>query len=173
MTSARILTVVFLLTPLSVFAQGRGGPGGPPPGPPKNLKVLPAGTDVAPIMNQIRIALGVRVSVLPCGRKRFESDDNPEEADRAQYAAHDGRSQRRASPTANSTSPATPATTGASTCRRWSLPPLVKDAGGRGGRGGPPAAQGIARGSEHHGEAQTAHQSKDRGRRDSLITGNR
>jgi photosynthetic reaction center cytochrome c subunit len=129
MTSVRILTAVLLLTPLSLFAQGRGGPGGPPPGPPKNLKVLPAGTDVAPVMNTIRVALGVQCPFCHVAGN-FDSDDNPKKLI--------ARNMLRMTADLNASFPDGKQHVTCYTCHQGASTPAMEPpaADGRGGRGG-------------------------------------
>lgn len=80
MCSVRILLSLLLLSSLPLIAQdGRGGRGGPPPsGPPKNLRVLPADTNitqVTTIMGTFRAALGVQCTYCHIAGD-FASDDN-------------------------------------------------------------------------------------------------
>lgn len=78
MTHMRLI-LVSALAVLSVIAvsgqapEGRGGRGG---GPPKNLKVLPADTDIRATMGAFRAALGVQCTYCHV-QGDFASDDNP------------------------------------------------------------------------------------------------
>ncbi len=81
MCCVRILLSLLLLSSFHLMAQdGRGGGrGGPPPsGPPKNLRVLPADTNitqVTTIMGTFRAALGVQCTYCHIAGD-FASDDN-------------------------------------------------------------------------------------------------
>jgi len=78
MCCVRILCLIFICS-VSLFAQrGRGGaaPAGPPPGPPKNLKILPADTNIQQTMGAFRTALGVQCTYCHI-QGDFASDDNP------------------------------------------------------------------------------------------------
>ena len=70
-----ILTL--LLCSASLFAQqGRGGgQAAPPPGPPKNLKILPADTNIQQVMGAFRTALGVQCTYCHVAGD-FASDEN-------------------------------------------------------------------------------------------------
>lgn len=64
---------------MHLMAQRGGGRGGPvvfPPGPPKNLRVLPAGTNLQQTMGAFRAALGVQCTYCHVAGE-FDSDDNP------------------------------------------------------------------------------------------------
>lgn len=81
MCSVRILLCLLLLSSLSLLAQegrGRGRGDGPPPpaGPPKNLRVLPADTNIQQTMGAFRTALGVQCTYCHVAGD-FASDDNP------------------------------------------------------------------------------------------------
>ncbi|HEY3823544.1 MAG TPA: photosynthetic reaction center cytochrome c subunit family protein, partial [Bryobacteraceae bacterium] len=72
----RILLCLFLCS-ISLLAQrGRGG-GEPviPPGPPKNLKILPANVNIQQTMGAFRTALGVQCTYCHV-QGDFASDDN-------------------------------------------------------------------------------------------------
>jgi hypothetical protein len=77
MCSVRILLALVLVSSLNLIAQdGRGGGrGGPPPGPPKNLRVLPADTNIPVVMGSFRAALGVQCTYCHVAGD-FASDDN-------------------------------------------------------------------------------------------------
>jgi Photosynthetic reaction centre cytochrome C subunit len=67
----------FALLPGSLVAQrGGGAPAGPPPGPPKNLKILPADVNIVQVMGTFRAALGVQCTYCHV-QGDFASDDNP------------------------------------------------------------------------------------------------
>jgi hypothetical protein len=78
MCCVRILLCLLSICSVSLFAQqGRGGaPAGPPPGPPKNLKILPADVNIQQVMGAFRTALGVQC-VYCHVQGDFSSDDNP------------------------------------------------------------------------------------------------
>jgi hypothetical protein len=70
----RLLAVSLALAmSLSLAAQEKKGP---PPGPPKNLKVLPADTDIRATMGAFRAGLGVMCTYCHV-QGDFASDDNP------------------------------------------------------------------------------------------------
>jgi hypothetical protein len=81
----RILFSLFLfssvaLLPGSLIAQrGGGGQAGPPPGPPKNLKILPADVNIVQVMGTFRAALGVQCTFCHV-QGNFASDDNPKKS---------------------------------------------------------------------------------------------
>lgn len=70
---------LLLLCSLSLLAQrGRGGGDAPvtvPPGPPKNLKILPANVNIQQTMGAFRTALGVQCTYCHV-QGDFPSDDN-------------------------------------------------------------------------------------------------
>ncbi len=81
MYCVRILVSLLLLSSLfaaSPLPAQRGGdaPAGPPPGPPKNLRILPADTNIPQVMGAFRTALGVQCTFCHA-RGDFASDDNP------------------------------------------------------------------------------------------------
>jgi hypothetical protein len=77
MCCVRILLCLFLCS-ISLFAQrGRGGgEQAIPPGPPKNLKILPANVDIRQTMGAFRTALGVQCTYCHV-QGDFASDNNP------------------------------------------------------------------------------------------------
>jgi hypothetical protein len=73
-------TAMFTLSmfTMSMLGQGRGGGGQAapiPPGPPKNLRVLPADTNIQQTMGAFRTALGVQCTYCHV-QGDFASDDN-------------------------------------------------------------------------------------------------
>ena len=79
MCSVRILLFLLLIPSIALMAQeGRGGrgQGGPPPGPPKNLRILPPDTNIQQVMGSFRTALGVQCTYCHVAGD-FASDDNP------------------------------------------------------------------------------------------------
>ena len=79
MCCVRILLCLLSIGAVSLFAQqGRGGgaQAGPPPGPPKNLRILPADVNIQQMMGAFRTALGVQC-VYCHVQGDFSSDDNP------------------------------------------------------------------------------------------------
>jgi hypothetical protein len=78
----RILLVSFFLfgsvVPLPA-QRGGGAQGGPPPGPPKNLKILSADVNIVQVMGTIRAALGVQCTYCHV-QGDFASDDNPKKS---------------------------------------------------------------------------------------------
>ena len=76
----RIILCLLLVCSISLLAQrgGRGGGEQPaiPPGPPKNLKVLPADVNIQQTMGAFRTALGVQCTYCHVAGD-FASDDNP------------------------------------------------------------------------------------------------
>jgi photosynthetic reaction center cytochrome c subunit len=73
-----LLVSALLVSSLGLFAQrgGRGGDAAPPPaGPPKNLKILPADTNIPQVMGTFRTALGVQCTFCHI-QGDFASDDN-------------------------------------------------------------------------------------------------
>jgi len=74
----RTLCLLFVCS-ISLLAQrGRGGGEAPviPPGPPKNLKILPADVNIQQTMGAFRAALGVQCTYCHV-QGDFASDDNP------------------------------------------------------------------------------------------------
>lgn len=75
----RILVCLLFISSISLLAQ-RGGRGGAepviPPGPPKNLKILPADVNLQQTMGAFRTALGVQCNYCHV-QGDFPSDDNP------------------------------------------------------------------------------------------------
>ena len=74
----RTLCLIFVCS-ISLLAQrGRGGGEAPviPPGPPKNLKILPADVNIQQTMGAFRTALGVQCTYCHV-QGDFASDDNP------------------------------------------------------------------------------------------------
>jgi len=76
----RILVCLLFMSSITLLAQrgGRGGGAEPviPPGPPKNLKVLPADVNLQQTMGAFRTALGVQCTYCHV-QGDFPSDDNP------------------------------------------------------------------------------------------------
>jgi photosynthetic reaction center cytochrome c subunit len=73
-----LLACSMLLAPAGLIAQrgGRGGDSAPPPaGPPKNLKILPADTNIPQVMGAFRAALGVQCTYCHI-QGDFASDEN-------------------------------------------------------------------------------------------------
>jgi hypothetical protein len=78
MCSVRTILSLLILCSLPLAAQrgGRGdAPAAPPPGPPKNLKILPADTNIQQVMGAFRTALGVQCTYCHVAGD-FASDDN-------------------------------------------------------------------------------------------------
>ncbi len=72
-----LLLAALVSAPGSLTAQrGGGAPAGPPPGPPKNLKILPADVNIVQVMGTFRSALGVQCTFCHV-QGNFASDDNP------------------------------------------------------------------------------------------------
>ncbi len=82
MCSVRILFFLLFVSAISLFAQ-RGGRGGGepviPPGPPKNLKILPADVNIQQTMGAFRTALGVQCTYCHV-QGDFASDENPKKS---------------------------------------------------------------------------------------------
>jgi hypothetical protein len=79
MCCVRILLCLLFLSSVSLLAQrGRGGgeQAGPPPGPPKNLRILPSDVNIQQVMGTFRAALGVQCTYCHI-QGDFASDDNP------------------------------------------------------------------------------------------------
>ena len=78
MCCVRTLLFLMLVCSVSLMAQeGRGGrQGGPPPGPPRNLRVLPADVNIQQTMGAFRVALGVQCTYCHV-QGDFGSDNNP------------------------------------------------------------------------------------------------
>jgi hypothetical protein len=75
----RIVLCLLFICSTSLLAQrGRGGGEAPviPPGPPKNLKILPADVNIQQTMGAFRTALGVQCNYCHV-QGDFASDDNP------------------------------------------------------------------------------------------------
>ena len=68
-----ILCLIFLSSGALFAQQGRGAA---PAGPPKNLKILPADTNIQQTMGAFRTALGVQCAYCHVAGD-FASDDNP------------------------------------------------------------------------------------------------
>ncbi len=62
-----------------VAQRGGGAPAGPPPGPPKNLKILPADVNIIQVMGTFRSALGVQCTFCHVAGD-FASDNNPKKS---------------------------------------------------------------------------------------------
>jgi hypothetical protein len=77
MCSVRTLCLLFICS-ISLLAQrGKGGEAPViPPGPPKNLKILPADVNIQQTMGAFRTALGVQCTYCHV-QGDFASDDNP------------------------------------------------------------------------------------------------
>jgi hypothetical protein len=79
----RILLCLLFICSFSLLAQrgGRGGGAEPviPPGPPKNLKILPADVNLQQTMGAFRTALGVQCNYCHI-QGDFASDDNPKKS---------------------------------------------------------------------------------------------
>jgi hypothetical protein len=73
MSCVRMFVSLLLLSSCHLMAQG--GRGGPPPGPPKNLRVLPANTNIPEVMGSFRTALGVQCTFCHVAPD-FASDEN-------------------------------------------------------------------------------------------------
>lgn len=78
MCCVRTLLFLMLASSIGIAQVGRGGgrQGGPPPGPLKNLKILPADVNIQQTMGVFRAALGVQCTYCHV-RGDFASDDNP------------------------------------------------------------------------------------------------
>jgi photosynthetic reaction center cytochrome c subunit len=78
MCCVRTLLLLMFICSVTLTAQeGRGGrQGGPPPGPPKNLRVLPADANIPQTMGAFRTALGVQCTYCHV-QGDFASDNNP------------------------------------------------------------------------------------------------
>jgi hypothetical protein len=77
MCCVRTILLLLLLCSAALLAQ-RGGGGGQapiPPGPPKNLKILPADTNIQQVMGAFRTALGVQCTYCHV-QGDFASDEN-------------------------------------------------------------------------------------------------
>jgi hypothetical protein len=78
MCCVRLVCLLFVCSIGLLAQRGRGGGEAPviPPGPPKNLRILPADVNIPQTMGAFRTALGVQ-----CGychvQGDFASDDNP------------------------------------------------------------------------------------------------
>ena len=68
--------IALLVLPVSLFAQQQGGRGANPPQPPKNLKLLPANTEIPFVMRSFNEALGVEC-VYCHVQGDFAADTNP------------------------------------------------------------------------------------------------
>jgi hypothetical protein len=79
----RILLCLLFISSISLLAQrgGRGGGAEPviPPGPPKNLKILPADVNIQQTMGAFRTALGVQCNYCHI-QGDFASDENPKKS---------------------------------------------------------------------------------------------
>jgi photosynthetic reaction center cytochrome c subunit len=136
----RACALLLLLCPIGVYAQ-RGAPQAPPPtGPPKNLKILPPGTNVLQVMGGVRVALGVQCNF--CHNPAdYPSDEKPQKLmARNMFRMMDDLN----SGPLNGKMHVTCYTChrGESTPRMEPAPPGAARGGGRGGRGGrgaPPA----------------------------------
>lgn len=79
MCSLRTALLLVFICSISVLAQrgGRGGAPAPiPPGPPKNLRVLPEDVNIRQTMGAFRAALGVQCTYCHA-QGDYASDDNP------------------------------------------------------------------------------------------------
>jgi len=82
MCCVRTILSLLLFCSTALLAQrGRGGgeAPAPPPGPPKNLKILPADTNIQQVMGAFRTALGVQCTYCHVAGD-FASDDNAKKA---------------------------------------------------------------------------------------------
>ena len=79
MCSVRTAFTLLLLCSWALMAQQGRGRGGeappPPPGPPKNLRILPADTNIQQVMGGFRTALGVQCTYCHV-QDDFASDEN-------------------------------------------------------------------------------------------------
>jgi hypothetical protein len=77
MCCVRIFVLLLLFSACQLMGQGgRGGPpAGPPAGPPKNLRILPANTNIPEVMGSFRAALGVQCTFCHLAGD-FASDEN-------------------------------------------------------------------------------------------------
>ena len=73
-----LLCLLFICSTSLLAQRGRGGGEAPviPPGPPKNLKILPADVNIQQTMGAFRTALGVQCNYCHVAGD-FPSDDNP------------------------------------------------------------------------------------------------
>lgn len=79
MCSVRIALALLLCSSALLAQRGRGGGGGEaapiPPGPPKNLRVLPADTNIPQVMGAFRAALGTQCTYCHV-QGDYASDEN-------------------------------------------------------------------------------------------------
>jgi hypothetical protein len=77
MCCVRTVLCLLICSVCSIAQDGRGGgrQGAPPPGPPKNLKILPADVNIQQVMGAFRTALGVQCTFCHI-QGDFASDDN-------------------------------------------------------------------------------------------------
>jgi hypothetical protein len=78
MCCVRIFLCLLFICSVDLLAQrGRGGAAqpGPPPGPPKNLRILPSDVNIQQVMGTFRTALGVQCTYCHV-QGDFASDDN-------------------------------------------------------------------------------------------------
>ena len=76
-----------------VAQRGGGAPAGPPPGPPKNLKILPADVNIIQVMGNFPVRAGSPMHLLSrCGRFRQRQQSQKEHG--AQHASN-GRGYQR------------------------------------------------------------------------------
>jgi len=136
MCSVRIVLTLLLVCSAILFAQrGRGGRGGeettpPPPGPPKNLRVLPADTNIQQVMGAFRSALGVQCTYCHVAGD-FASDENAKKSM--------ARNMLRVTADINALFPDGQRHVTCYTCHRGETVPKMEEAApntGRGGRGG-------------------------------------
>jgi hypothetical protein len=113
-----VVSLAFVLS-LTLSAQEKKGP---PPGPPKNLKVLPADVDIRATMGAFRAGLGVMCTYCHV-QGDFASDENPKK--------NIARAMIRMANDINSKFPDGKAHVSCYTCHRGAEEPLMA----------PPAAQ--------------------------------
>jgi hypothetical protein len=130
-----VLTFLLLCSAALQAQQGRGGgqAAPPPAGPPKNLKVLPADTNIQQVMGAFRAALGVQC-VYCHVQGDFPSDENPKKST--------ARNMLRVTADLNASFPDRQRHVTCYTCHRGeAVPKMEPPAPGEGrgrGRGGPP-----------------------------------
>jgi photosynthetic reaction center cytochrome c subunit len=136
MSPVRFTLIALLIAPLALLAQRGGAPAGPPPGPPKNLKVLPADTDIRKTMGEIRTAIGENCTYCHVAGD-FASDENPKKST--------ARNMMRITADLNAGFPDHQVHVTCWTCHRGDATPAMdapaadgggRGRGGRGGRGG-------------------------------------